>query len=53
MRDFLEGVIELVRESEQFGKSRMLREYLDEIKRRADIELGVLDRIEADNGSDE
>lgn len=44
MQDFLERVKEIVAESRQFGKSRILRDYLDEIDRLADIELEIMER---------
>lgn len=46
MKEFLERVKEIVEESRQFGKSRLLREYLDEIDRLAGIELEILERQE-------
>lgn len=44
MNELFEEIRELVKESRQFGKSRLLREYLDEIDRKVAIEQELIAR---------
>lgn len=52
MRELFEEIREIVKESRQFGKSRLLREYLDQIDRMVAIELEIMERTN-NEGSEE